>query len=914
MSCRHLVALVLAVVAPVSADTTAAERSFSVEIRPLLARKCFVCHDSSGVRLGGLDLTSRESMLAGGSSGESVLSPGNADGSLLYSAVTWEHQTLQMPPKENDRLDQRQVDLIRDWISAGAPWPDERTQARYIEKLLAEEDTATGIRVPTSGGGSADWTNRRYKPEDLWAYQPIRQVDVPAGAENPIDGFHRTRLQAVGLQPAPDADKLTLVRRAHFDLTGLPPSPDEVEAFLQDDSPAAWERLIDRLLASPRYGERWGQHWLDVARYADTAGNSNDFERSNAWRYRDYVIRSLNRDKPYDQFVIEQIAGDELAPDDPEMLIATGFLRMGPWGSAMIPKKIARQAYLDDVVNSVGQTFLATPLRCAKCHDHKFDPIPTRDYYRFYAVFAGTQIAERPAPFLPEENLNRFAPEREHVERLLSFATERKEALEAKMDAADREWYASRGQSYVPPKERKEIADSEKPPRHYGLDYQEEGRLKVRQQDEWIWKRRLERYEPLAQTVFNGPDYVPTNERRLRVPEDNDLDWRPSNAIYAGGDVNAATEPVTPGVLSVIPRQGAALDRWAITEDLLGRRLELARWIADEDNPLTARVIVNRVWQGHFGQGIAATSNNFGVSGAKPTHPELLDWLAKDFLENGWKLKRLHRLIMTSKAYRQSSERSDINAIREKDPNNELFAYFEPRRLSAEELRDAMLAISGELNSEMGGLPIMPEINMEVALQPRMIQFSIAPAHQPSRTPAERNRRSIYAYRVRGQADPFLAVFDQPTPNESCERRDAPSVSPQALTLMNSDFAIDRSIAFAQRLEREAGTLERRIDRAYTLAYGRLPSAERRERLATFVKEMEAHHRAHEPVPQHYPTTVTRSLVEEFTGKPFEYEEILNRFEDYAPDVKAWQVEPETRALADLCLLLYNSNELLYVD
>ena len=891
-----------------------AERAFSVDVRPLLSQKCFACHGATDLKLGGLDLTSRDGMLAGGASEKPVLAPGDSAASSLYSAVTWADPELQMPPKENDRLTEEQARMIRDWIDAGAPWPDESTQAIYVAEAMDQETAGGAVHVRTTEGLGGDWSNRSYKAEDVWAFQPVRDVAIPeSSAENPIDAFHQARLQAAGLTPAPRADKRTLLRRAYFDLTGLPPTPGEAKAFLEDDAPNAWEKLIDRLLDSPRYGERWGQHWLDVARYADTAGNSNDYERSNAWRYRDYVIRSFNQDKPFDRFVMEQIAGDEMDSSDPEMLIAVGFLRMGPWGSAMVPKKMARQAYLDDVVNSVGQTFLSMPLRCAKCHDHKFDPIPTRDYYRFYAAFAGTQMAERPAAFLPEENQARFDQERAHVQELKYFATNSLQALEDKMEAAEREWYAKRGREFVPADKRKDVSDSEKPPRHHGLDYQEEGRLKVRRQDEWIWQRRLERYEPLAQSVFNGDDYIPGNGRKLRIPKDNDMSWRPRNAIHAGGDVNAPTDPVTPGVLSAIYRPGESDDPWAVTEELVGRRLEVARWIADPRNPLSTRSIVNRVWQYHFGRGLAANPNNFGATGGKPTHPELLDWMTRDFVDNGWKLKRLHRLIMTSEAYRQAPEREDMEAVREADPNNELSAYFEPRRLTAEEVRDAMLAVSGELNLEMGGVPIMPEINMEVALQPRMIQFSIAPAHQPSRTPTARNRRSIYAYRVRGQEDPLLEVFNKPNPNDSCERRDAPSVSPQALTLMNSDVATDRSIAFAMRIEKEAESLETRIDRAYELAYGRAPSAERRGKLAAFVREMLVHHRAHKPEPKAYPTSVTRSLVEEFTGKPFQYEERLNRFEDYVPDVKAWQVEPETRALADLCLLLFNSNEFMYV-
>ena len=908
-------AIVCALPAAAAAEPDAA-RLFAREVRPALAAKCFACHGQDpALTLGGLDLTTREGLLRGGKSGRPGIAPGDAAASAVVEAVSRANPKLQMPPKENDRLTERQIQSIRRWIDAGAPWPDDETLERYRNEPGADG----GVRVATSGGLADDWTNRRYKPEDLWAFQPLRRPAAPASAQaggNQIDAFHRAKLDAAGIAPAERADKLTLLRRASYGLTGLPPTPAEARAFLEDDSPGAWEALIDRLLASPHYGEQWGRHWLDVVRYADTAGNSNDYERSNAWRYRDYVIRSFNDDKPYDRFVFEQLAGDELEPGNPEMLVATGFLRMGPWGSAMLPKKIARQAYLDDVVHSVGQTFLSMPLRCAKCHDHKFDPIPTRDYYRFYAAFAATQIAERPAAFLPRENLARFESGRRRVEKLKNFATERKTALDAMLEEAARRWYAERGKPYVPAAERSKLPDAEKPPRHYGFTHVEEGRRKVRAQDEWIWTRRLERYEPLAQSVFNGPDYIPPNGRKLRMPQRMDPEWRPQSAIFAGGSVHAPTEPVTPGVLSAagLPSNdepgGAS---YALPAGLDGRRLQLARWIADPRNPLSTRSIVNRVWAYHFGRGLAANPNNFGASGAKPTHPQLLDWLAADFVARGWSIKRLHRLIMTSDLYRQSTEHARAERLREQDPDNALLARFEPRRLAAEEIRDSMLAVSGELNRELGGLPAMPEINMEAALQPRMIQFSIAPAHQPSPTPEERNRRSIYTYRVRGQADPFLEVLNQPNPNESCERRDAAAVSPQALTMMNSDAATDRSIAFALRLEREAAALPARIARAFLLAYLREPDAGELRAMLDYVREMQAHHRAREPEPVPYPTRVKRSLVEEFSGKPFDYEEWLPVFEDYRPDVKAWRVGPGTRALADLCLLLFNSNEFVYV-
>ena len=914
-----LLACILGLASEGSAQTPSdGQRLFAIEIEPLLAAKCNACHgQDQSLTLGDLNLTSRDGMLRGGQSGQPALAPGDPDASLLVDAVSGKRPNLVMPPKKNDRLTADEVGRLKEWIRSGAPWPSASELAEIRAREALRENDSNRVRVATSGGQTAAWTERLYRSEDVWAFQPVKKPTLPAAeGPNPIDAFHRARLAEAGIEPAARAPKLTLLRRVHYGLTGLPPTPDQTRAFLRDTHSGAWERLVDRLLASPGYGGQWGRHWLDVVRYADTAGNSNDYERSNAWRYRDYVIRSFNSDKPYNRFVTEQLAGDELRPDDPEMRVATGFLRMGPWGSAMVPKRMARQAYLDDVVHSVGQSFLSMPLRCAKCHDHKVDPVPTRDYYRVYAAFATTQMAERPAEFLPEENRARFADGREHVSKLRDFATDRKDVLEERVEAAASEWFEERGLEFVPPSERNQLPDEKKPPRHYGLTTQEEGRLKVRKQDEWIWTRRLERYEPMAQTVFNGPDYIPGNGRKLRVPKKLDASWRPASAILEGGAVDAPGESVTPGVLSAtqLPAPSAVgPDRYALPDSIDGRRLALAKWIVSPDNPLTARSIVNRVWAYHFGRGLVDTPNNLGALGTKPSHPELLDWLASEFVEHGWSIKRLHRTILTSDLYRQSGERDDMEAVREKDPQNRLLSYFVPRRLEAEELRDSMLLVSGELNAELGGVPARPEINLEVALQPRMIQFSIAPAYQPSRTPRERNRRSIYAYRVRGQADPLMEVFNQPNPNDSCERRDASAVSPQALTMLNSDYATSRSLSFATRLERGAADLPSRIEQAYRLAYGRDPEPAVAESLREFVESMAQRRRDRLVERKSYPTRITRSLVEEFTGEPFQYEEWLPVYEDYVPDLQASELQPSTLALADLCLLLFNSNEFAYV-
>ena len=930
------------------AEFSDGERLFTLEIQRILTEKCVGCHGvdpKTGEEAfkGGLDLRSLDATLRGGESIDHVLTPGDPKKSFLLKAVRWEDPDYEMPPKENDRLTAEQIESLETWIAAGAPWPDETTQSAILQMERQRQVTEDGALVETSGGLSDSWTYRRYQPEDLWAFQPVAKPSVPREDAHPIDAFLESKRRQSAIEPAPQAGPRELIRRATYDLTGLPPTADEVSAFeraFAEDDEAAWTTLLDRLLSSDRYGERWAQHWLDVARYADTGGMSNDYERSNAWRFRDYVIRSLNQDKPFNQFVVEQIAGDELAdaslrrrlPDwdayqdaresgaeyneqEREWLVASSFLRMGPWDPAMVKAPEARQLYIDDVVNAVGQTFLSINMSCFKCHDHKFDPLPTRDYYRFYASFAGAQLAERPVPFHPDESQIGFEEGEAQARRLLTFAEERRNALYEKRENAAREWYQKNGKEYVSHEDRKDLPDDEKPPRHVGLSPEEQGRLKVREQDAWIWRRRLERYQPLAQTVYNGPDPKFLNARKLRMNARANQEWRPDSRILSGGALEAPGESVTPGVLSALGIATApqGTDPYQLPDDLDGRRTGLAQWIANPENPLTARSIVNRVWQGHFGKGLAGNPNNFGAKGAKPTHPELLDWLTRDFIEHGWSLKRLHQQIMTSNAYRMDTSHPQAETLANQDPDNQLMAVFQPRRLSAEEIRDSMLAVSGELNTAMGGPPAMPEINMEVALQPRMIQFSLAPAYLPNRTPEARNRRSIYAYRVRGMADPFLESFNQPSPNDSCEQRDATSVSTQAFALLNSSVVNARALAFAIQVARETEDPADQATRAMRRALGRDPSAGETASLVSYLEEMRAYHRNVDPEPTVYPTKITRSLVEEFTGEPFEYEEILPVFENYVPDAQAADAPPETRALADLCLLLFNSNEFFYV-
>jgi hypothetical protein len=884
------------------------ESLFASQVLPLLKSKCWACHssDSPDGAKGGLDLSGLQTALRGGESGEPVLVPGQPERSLIFQAINWDG--YEMPPKENDRLTPPEIAHFREWIIAGAPWP----AGRRLEQLRSEIDqNSEGIQVATSGGQSDDWTHRKYDPADLWAYQPIVHPQVPGTATaNPVDAWLDARLKEASLLRAPRADKLTLIRRATYDLTGLPPTPEEVRESLRDDSSDAFERLVDRLLASPHYGEQMARHWLDVVRYADTAGFANDFERPNAWRYRDYVIRSFNADKPFHEFIFEQIAGDEIlelrspstgnasvafdsSPFDDrsesELLIATGFLRMGPWEhTGMSVMAETRQQFLDDVVNSVGETFLATALRCFKCHDHKFDPMPTRDYYRMQAIFAPVQFAERDAPFQKGEPLADFAS---HTQRIRNLIANPGIELHIHDNATQRE-----------------VEDAMK------------GVNKVIQKQKSIRQRQQHRYSPLAFSVYNGPinpKYRSNSPRHPLPPPDQRTGPIQQVALLKAGALESPGEIVTPGVLSALPGSNdldEPTDWNTVPRTPHGRRLALARWIASPRNPLTARVIVNRIWQWHFGTGIAGNSNNFGKMGKRPAHPELLDWLASDFLDHGWKIKRMHRQIMLSETYQQAGEPVDPGQSDRLDPANELLSWFPSRRLSAEEIRDSMLAASGELNPAMYGVPIRPELNHEVAFQPRHVMGSVAPAYQPSRTPAERHRRTIYALKIRTLRDPLLEVFDQPNSDNSCERRETSTVTPQVFGLFNAQGSHDRALAMAHRLAREADRPEQRVVRAFELAYGRAPRADELAACLTHVREMTARHREQPAERRHFPSFIVREMVEEMTGVTFQWKERLDLHRDYVPDPQAADTSPEIRGWAELCLVLLNSNEFLYLD
>lgn len=893
---------------------------FASKVKPLLAARCLSCHgrDEKDLR-GGLDLRSLNALRAGGDSGEPAIVPGSPERSPLILAVTRQSETWSaMPPKENDRLSPAEVEVLRKWIADGAVWSDQ----------TAPEIPESGQKVVTSGGLDAAWTARPYQPENLWAYRPLSRPEVPASTilshagTHPVDAFLAVRMTAQGILPAGRASRRALIRRATFDLLGLPPAPEEVEAFVNDPASdqQAFATVVERLLASPHYGEQLARHWLDVVRYADSSGFANDYERGNAWRYRDYVVRAFNCDKPYDRFVREQLAGDELDETDPESLIAVGFLRMGPWElTGMEVARVARQRFLDDVTDIVGQTFLAHAMQCARCHDHKFDPIPTRDYYGLQAVFATTQLVERPAGFTADENTRGF-DEQQSVETKRQWFDRILKELSAKEQKAARQWAAERGLEYVPRAEglRRGVPEEQLPPRHIGLDTTDLGMERVARKGLERLNWLADRYRPVALSVYSGrtPElkavYAP-----LRLPADRlEKGELEATHILSGGDPFSPGEAVQPSVLSAVNSLSESPDFAALTipGTITGRRRALADWIVSERNPLTARVMVNRIWQWHFGRAIVTSPNNFGATGQKPTHPELLDWLAAEFVARNWSIKAMHRQIMSSEAYARSTQPPDADRLKELDPHGTSLAMFPPRTLSAEELRDAMLAVSGELNREIGGIPVRPEINREVAFQPRQVMGTFAPVWEPSPRPEQRHRRSLYALQLRGLRDPQMEVFNQPSPDLSCEVRGVSTITPQVFALFNSESSAQRSLALAARLIRETSSPPAAIDRAFALAFGREPSESERRACLEHWSAMTERHRTLNFEPQEQPKEVLREAVEENTGERFRYVEPLSSAEQFVPDLQSGDVDAETRALADVCLVLFNTNEFSRLD
>ena len=878
---------------------TVGEKLFALNVKALLAQKCNACHGDDPDKVeGDFNMLSRDAMLVGGEAyAGKVLIPGKGKESFLYQVTTRSVEGYEMPPKEAERLTEEQSRWIRDWINADAPWPDDKRVAE-IQQAYAE-----GEIVATSGGLGDAWTNRRYKTEHLWAYRPLQLEAVPDGA-HPVDWFINRRLREVGLEPAPAATPRELARRLSFGLTGLPAADpaktDQFAAEFPHNQTAAVKNYAGELMASHHYGEHFGRQWLDVARYADSAGFANDYSRPNVWRYRDYVVRAFNNDKPYHEFIRQQIAGDEINPSDPENIVATGFLRMGAWEqTGMSVFRLTRQQWLDDVTDSVGQTFLAHPLQCAKCHDHKFDPIPTRDYYRMMAVFSTTQFAEPDTEFLDSENRTGFDSAQNWTRAKLAAYRQQKNELEERMQS------------------RRKAEDSDAKVGENGLNPGDEASLaRIRKNiSRHTWE--LDKTKPIAFAVYTGKEIERNNvSNRIALPK---TPWAAGqleeDTILTGGDAFTRGDVVQPAALSAATNLGQ-MPPYEFPSEMGKRRLALANWIVDRQNPLTARVMVNRVWTWHFGKGIAGNPNNFGATGSLPTHPELLDYLADWFVQHDWSVKALNELILTSETWRRSSRHPNPAAVAEKDPKGEFYAVQRSRRLTAEELRDAMLLASGELNPQLGGIPCRPDINMEVAMQPRQIMGGTASVYEPDPLPQQRNRRSLYAEKIRGLRDPFSEAFNQPGPDKSCEIRDTSTVAPQALTLFNAVEVHDRALAFAATLlSGDAGQTDpQRIQRAFIIALGRSPTSSEVQTCldhwtaATQEESQQTH------TLRIFNRETQRTVMAEKTGEPYDFVEIMPAYETYIHDLQPAQADARTRGLAQVCLVIFNLNEFAYLD
>jgi hypothetical protein len=736
---------------------------FEAKVRPVLVETCLKCHGPEKQK-SGLRLDSRAAALAGGDQGPAVV-PGKPDESLFVTAIRHDDDQLKMPPSK--KLPSQQVADLTRWVQMGAPWP-------LGDASAPAEAAAVPIRRP-----GLEITD---KDRAHWAFQPVKRPAVPQASHpawvlNPIDAFILAGLEAKGLRPNPAAEKHELIRRASFDLTGLPPSPEEVEAFVNDSATDAYERLVDRLLDSPRYGEKWARHWLDLVRFAETNSYERDNPKPSAWRYRDYVIRSLNEDKPYDRFVREQLAGDELAPGDADALIATGYYRLGIWDDEPTDSDQSRFDAFDDIVATTGQVFLGLTVDCARCHDHKIDPIPQKDYYRLLSFFRNINHYQNGGPTDEAPIVSGLLGKAADQDRRRELKDRRNDLLE-KIATIENELLTNLAQSGKAVK----TVDVKQVIRTQGKTL--------------LGQDRLEQYQKLRRDLRALDKEMPKGETALCVTEAGAV--APETFVLLRGNPHVPGDRVEPGFLTVLSGPGPVIPTPPPAAKTTGRRSVLADWIAAPGNPLTARVMANRVWQYHFGRGIVRSPSNFGTQGDRPTHPALLDWLASKLVEEGWRLKPLHRLIMTSNAYRMSSRQNAVALA--KDATNDCFWRFDMRRLTAEEIRDAILTVSGTLNPAMLGPGVYPEIPAEV----------MAGQSQPGKgwgksSPEEEARRSVYIHVKRSLLTPILEGFDLAETDRSTPVRFSTTQPTQALAMLNGKFLNEQAERLAQRLRREAG-------------------------------------------------------------------------------------------------------------
>ncbi len=916
------VVLFFATVLSPAVSHSAPAPTFEKDIRPILKAHCFDCHGEGEQLKGGLDVRLRRFLVAGGDDGPAIV-PGKPDQSELLKLV----ESGKMP-KRDKKLTPAEIALLRQWIATGAK--------------TARPEPA---ELPKGTSGITE------EERSFWSFQPIRQPAVPKTksrdrARTPVDAFLVAAMKPAGVRFSPDADPVTLIRRVTLDLTGLPPTPEEVEAFVREcaeeknlegrktgtkpggsnasnpsgfpafqiqSAGSAYERLVDRLLDSPHYGERWGRHWLDVTGYADSDGYSDaDPPRAYAYKYRDYVIRAFNDDKPLDRFLTEQLAGDELAQatsanaasvalasaESRDLLTATGFLRMGVDGSAtdaLTDRDAVRNQVMADTLKIVSTSLLGLSVGCAQCHDHRYDPIPHADYYRLRAVFEpaydyrqwrtpGERLVslytdddrKQSAAIEAEAQKLAAAKEAKQKEYLNDALTKHLEKFDEALRGPLRAAYDTPADKRTP-EQKKLLADNPSVNINPGVLYQ---------------------YNPKAADDLKVMD-AKIGETRAKKPAEDFLSvltepahHQPVTHVFHRGDYHQPKDAVSPGGLTVLSATGQPIEFPTNRADLAtsGRRLAFAQWLTSGTNPLVARVLVNRVWLHHFGRGLVNTPADFGAMGEKPSHPELLDWLASDFMQHGWKLKRLHKLILTSTAYRQSSRRDPKQERR--DPENRLYWRKPVQRLDAEVIRDAVLVTSGSLNRKQFGppVPVRPDVHGQIVVgEDKTTGDNKMPVEGSLN--GEEFRRSVYVQMRRSRPLALLHAFDAPVMEVNCERRQHSTVATQSLMLMNSQFLLDQAARFAARLETDAGPdRAAQVRRAWQLAFQRPPTAAEQTEALAFVERQVAH-LASLPPP---PADDKAKKDEKAKAEP--------------------KPTPERQALTNLCQALLSANEFLYVD
>jgi hypothetical protein len=728
----------------------------------------------------------------------------------------------------------------------------------------------------------------------FWSLQPVSKPSTPVvtakqWVKNPIDAFVLAKLEEKQLQPNKPTDKVTLLRRVTIDLTGLVPTPEEIQAFVNDNSANAYEKVVDRLLASPGYGERWGRHWLDIARYADSNGYKADETRPNIWRYRDYVIKAFNDDKPYDRFVREQIAGDELFPGDPDALVAMGFNRNWIDETNAAGLVIRRQETLDDITNVTGSAFLGMTVACARCHDHKYDPILQKDYYRLQAFFANTSFGDGPLPLKDPIARQKYDEQKKLWE-------EKTRGIRAEMNAIVEPLRKSKVEGGIKTfeddvQEAILLDPAKRDPYQKMMYHTAEPRIAFSDEPDARTLRTLKgdsaaRYAELKKQLaeFDSikPAALPDGQYMIDIGT-----VAPPTYVHTRGDPYAKGEEVHPGFLSILDSSDAKITPLAALNST-GRRSALAAWLTDPKNPLPARVMVNQMWQYHFGTGIVATPGDFGRMGSRPTHPELLDFLASYFVENGWSMKKMNRLIVLSNTYQQSSENQEKAATA--DPDNKLLWRYARRRMEAEAIRDSMLEVSGLLNPKMGGPGVFPPLPPGVVSE--LSATAAAGGWRSEKDPAETNRRSVYIFVRRNLRYPMLQEFDNANTFESLHTRKNTVTPSQSLDILNNDLMLEWSRAFAGRILSEVGQSAEpweQVDRAFKDAYGRAVTAEELKTAEAFLVKQ---------------TPIMSARIAE-GGK----------FKPPMPAAIPAGTDPaRAAALVDLCQMLLASNEFMYIN